>query len=112
MALPPPAKPAPAPQKPAPTPLELARVLEGHIDTWIKGQGPGWSGGDVPIGDHQRHAAPVLAELVALYHAAGWAGAKVTDDPDRGAVLHLAQTPAPAAAPVPAPDPADVTITP
>jgi hypothetical protein len=116
MAHPPPPKPA------APTPptaaeqaihdLKAAEVIEKHVDAWIKGQGATWQGGDVSIGEHKRHRAGVLAELVALYKAAGWAGATITDDPEHGAVLHLVREPAtlPTGA-APPPDAAAVSVT-
>ena len=78
---PPPPRPA-APPKPVPTPLERAKVLEGHIDAWIKGQGPDWQGGEVSLGEHGTpHVAPeVLGEVIEMYKAAGWTGAHTVEE--------------------------------
>lgn len=98
MAIPPPARPvapelteerraaAAAAQQAAN--VDAAKVLERHVDAWIKGQGPLFLEGlysapdgfvEVSIGENGRVPEAVQRELEQLYLASGWSSAKVTD---------------------------------
>ncbi len=106
MAFPPPTHPVvsvPSDAVLAAAELAAAKVLEKHVDSWLRGQGRALKPGltvEVSIGERDRIKPGVLALLCGLYAPGTWAKAstaqdlvdaagKVTGPDPRGIVLTL-----------------------